>query len=476
MPTNITTETRREERFDHYVGMLAEAVKHADRATPLRDYCTGLLLPLERKSMEPIAAAVAPANAKAKHQSLQQFITDAPWRDEPVLEVARDYGLPALVAHGGVEATIVDETGLPKKGNHSVGVQRQYCGQVGKVCNCQVAVSLSMVNRWASLPIAFDLYLPREWADDPDRREKAGVPEEIQFGTKPEMALTQIEAAVNAGLELGVINADAAFGDDTDFRDGLTALDLDYCVGIRQTTTVWEEGQGPLPPAAYSGRGRKASRLRRDEEHQPVSVEALAVGLPAKKFRKVTWREGAGGKLWSRFAALRVRPAHRDYLRSEPRAEEWLLIEWPTGASAPTHYWLSTLPPGTSLKKLVYFAKLRWRIERDDQELKQEVGLGHYEGRKWRGFHHHATMCIAAYAFLVAERGLFPPGNTGRPSRFKNPDVSPGQRSGISTAAPRTAQSDVDRHPAPATDRGPRTTPPTLSLLPAKKWHQARNG
>jgi len=475
MPTNITTETTREERFDHYVGMLAEAVAHADRATPLRDYCTGLLLPLERKSMEPMAAAVAPANAKAKHQSLQQFITDAPWRDEPVLGVARDSALPALLAHGGVEATLVDETGLPKQGNHSVGVQRQYCGQLGKVCNSQVAVSLSLVNQWASLPIAFDLYLPREWADDPERRKKAGVPEEIEFRTKPQMALTQIGAVVNTGLDLGVIVADAAFGDDTDFRDGLTALELPYCVGIRETTTVWAEGHGPLPPAAWSGRGRKPSRLRRDPEHHPVSVEALALGLPAKRFRKVSWREGARGKLSSRFAAVRVRPAHRDYLRSEPRAEEWLLIEWPTGEPAPTHYWLSTLPPTTPLKRLVYFAKLRWRIERDYEELKQEVGLGHYEGRTWRGFHHHATMCLAAYAFLVAERGLFPPGGTPGPSRFKKPGVSPGQRSRPSTAAPGAAQSDVARYAAPAPDRGAGATAPALSLLPTRQPSQATN-
>jgi SRSO17 transposase len=476
MPINITTETTREQRFDQYVALLAEAVGHADRATPLRDYCTGLLLPIERKSMEPIAAAVAPANAKAKHQSLQQFITDAPWPDGPTLKVTRDYARPALERHGGVEATMVDETGLPKQGRHSVGVARQYCGQLGKVCNCQVAVSLSLANSWASLPLAWELYLPREWAEDAARRKQAGVPEEIEFRTKPEIALAQIEAAVNAGLELGVIVADAAFGDDTDFRDGLTALGLPYCVGIREGTSVWPEGQGPLPPAAWSGRGRKPSRWRRDQDHQPVSVEALARSLPATAFRKVTWREGARGKLSSRFAAVRVRPAHRDYLRSEPRAEEWLLIEWPTDAPAPTHSWLSTLPAGTSLKKLVYFAKLRWRIERDYQDLKQEIGLGHYEGRRWRGFHHHATMCIAAYAFLVAERGLFPPGGSPRPSRFKRPGVPPGQRSGPSTATPGAAQSDVDRHVAPATDRGAGAPPPTLSLLPAKQWHQAKKG
>lgn len=427
MKINEPSQITREQRFDQYVALLSEAVDHSDRAEPLRDYCTGLLLPIERKSIEPIAAQVAPDKVPAKHQSLQQFITDAPWRDKPVLGTARKYALPALLRHGGVEATIVDDTGIPKQGQYSVGVDRQYCGQLGKVCNCQVAVSLSLVNQWTSLPVAFDLYLPEVWAQDQARREKAGVPKETEFHTKPQIALTQIQTAVKAGVDLGVIGADAAFGDDTDFRDGLTALDLRYCVGIREKTTVWPEGQGPLSPKPYSGRGRNPTLLRRDEQHQPVTVEGLALGLPARKFRKVTWREGARGKLSSRFAAVRVRPAHRDYLRRSPRAEEWLLIEWPAGERAPTKYWLSTLSPRASLKKLVYLAKLRWRIERDYEELKQEIGLGHYEGRKWRGFHHHATMCIAAYAFLVAERGLFPPGGVGGQSRFDKLSV-PGDK------------------------------------------------
>lgn len=474
MKINNPSQPTREQRFDQYVALLSEAVDDSDRAEPLRDYCTGLLLPLERKSIEPIAAAVAPDNTKNKHQSLQQFITDSPWRDAPVLSVARQTALPALVAHGGVEATIVDDAGHPKKGKHSVGVARQYCGQLGKVDNCQVAVSLSLVNQWASLPIAYDLYLPKEWANDWERRRAAGVPKEVEFRTKPQIALRQIQRAASAGLDLGVIGADAAFGDDTDFRDGLTALDLRYCVGIREQTTVWPEGQGPLPPKPYSGRGRKPKLLRREEQRQPVSVEKLALGLPAKKFRKVSWREGAGGKMSSRFAAVRVRPAHLDFLRTEPRAEEWLLIEWPEGASAPTKYWLSTLPARTSLKRLVYFAKLRWRIERDYQELKQEIGLGHYEGRKWRGFHHHATMCIAAYAFLVAERGLFPPQGVGSQSGFKKPGVPGSQRSGRPAGTSGAAQPNFDCDAAQGTDRGDRATPPTLPLLPAEKWHRAR--
>jgi SRSO17 transposase len=475
MKTNEPSPPTREQRFARYVTLLAEAVDHPNRAAPLRDYCTGLLLPIARKSIEPMAAQVAPDRVLAKHQSLQQFITDAPWRDRPVLGVARQYALPALLRHGGVQATLVDDTGIPKQGQHSVGVDRQYCGQLGKICNCQVAVSLSLVNEWLSLPIAFDLYLPAVWAEDPARREKAGVPQEIKFRTKPQMALRQIQTAVKAGVDLGVIGADAAFGDDTDFRDGLTALELRYCVGVRLKTTVWPAGQGPLPPKPSSGRGRKPSRLRRDLEHQPVTVQALALGLPAKKLRKVSWREGARGKMSSRFAAVQVRPAHRDYLRSSPREEEWLLIEWPEGQSAPTKYWLSTLPPRTSLKKLVHFAKLRWRIERDYEELKQEIGLTDYEGRKWRGFHHHATMCLAAYAFLVAERGHFPPGGVGGQSRFDQLRVPGSERRGRAASAPGAAQSDLDCDVAQRIDRRARARPPALPLLPTQIWHQARN-
>jgi SRSO17 transposase len=475
METRLTSQLTRERRFDQYVAMLADALDHADRGQPMRDYCTGLLLPLERKSMEPIAAALAPGNTKAKHQSLQQFITDAPWRDAPVMRAARDYALPALMAHGGVEATLVDDTGIPKRGKSSVGVAHQYCGQLGKVCNCQVAVSISLANQWASLPIAYDLYLPKEWANDPKRRKQTGIPAEIEFRTKPQIALRQIQTAHRTGLDMGVIIADAAFGDDTDFREGVTALDLRYCVGVRPATTVWEEGKGPLPPAEYSGFGRKPSLLRRDAKHQPISVEKLALGLGTKKFRRVTWREGARGKLTSRFAAVRVRPAHRDHLRSSPRAEEWLLIEWPAGESAPTKYWLSTLLPRTSLRKLVYFAKLRWRIERDYEELKQEIGLGHYEGRKWRGFHHHATICIAAYAFLVTERGFSPPQEIGSQSGLKKPGVPRSRRSGRSTSTSGATQPYFDCNAAQGADRWNRAMPPTLPLLPAEKWQQGRN-
>ncbi len=272
-----------------------------------------------------------------------------------------------------------------------------------------MAVSLSVANDQASLPIAFRLYLPEAWAEDPERRAKAGVPEEVGFETKTAIALGQIRRALEDGVPGGIVLGDAGYGDETDFRVGVSELDLRYVLGIRPGTSVWPPGQAPLPPAPWSGQGRPPTRLRRSPEHQPVSVGQLAQSLPRRAWRTVTWREGSQTELTSRFAAQRVRPAHRDTLRTEPWPEEWLLIEWPAGAEEPTKCWLSNLPPRTPLKDLVHTAKARWLIERDYQELKQEIGLGHYEGRGWRGFHHHASLCIAAYGFLMAERRLFPP-------------------------------------------------------------------
>ncbi len=306
-------------------------------------------------------------------------------------------------------AWIVDDTGFPKKGQHSVGVTRQYCGQVGKQENCRVAVSLSVATWSASLPIAYRLYLPKVWAEDNARRKKAEVPEEIAFQTKPEMALDQIRAAVTANVARGVVLADAAYGNDSEFRGGLSKLELEYVVGVQSSMTVWEPGKQPLPAKPRGKMGRPPRLLRRTAEHRPVSVKQLAVSLPSTAFKQITWREGTERKLRSRFAAVQVRPAHRDDWKAEPYPEEWLLIEWPRGESEPTKYWISTLAPATTLKAFVKIAKHRWIIERDYQELKQELGLGHFEGRNWRGFHHHATLCIAAYGFLVAERSRFSP-------------------------------------------------------------------
>jgi len=466
-----------EERFDRYIQGLTQVIGHADRAEPLRAYCTGLLLPGERKSVEPMAAKIEPARVSNRHQSMHHFVADAPWSDRELLAEVRRYALPALVEHGGVESWMVDDTGHPKKGTHSVGVAKQYCGQLGKTENCQVAVSLSLANQSASLPVAYRLFLPEVWAKDMERRGKAGVPKEVVFQKKTEIALAQIRAAVTAGIPTGVVDADAGYGNDTTFRDEITALGLRYAVGVQSTTSVWVNGTGPLPPAPYSGRGQVPKLLRRDAEHTPVSLKEVALSLPEGRFRKVTWREGAKGAQHSRFAVVRVRPAHRDYQRTEPRPEEWLIIEWPAGEKEPTKYWLSTLPKRTTVKHLVATIKLRWRIERDYQELKDEIGLGHFEGRGWRGFHHHASLAIAAYAFLVAERGRFSPSGVGATPRLPVAPVPGGFRPRGAPDATRAAQPDLDREHANAHHRGTHHATSTLSVLsPTRQTTAADSG
>jgi SRSO17 transposase len=417
-----------EARFAAYLDAIVAVLGHASRAAAARAYCTGLLLPGERKSIEPMAARIAPGRVQAKHQSMHHVVAKAEWDDAALLRTARERVLPAIERRGPVRYWIVDDTAFPKQGGHSVGVARQYCGQLGKQDNCQVAVSLSVANDHASLPVAYQLYLPEVWAADPKRRAKAGVPEAIGFETKTAIALGQLRQAREEGIPVGMVLGDAGYGDECDFRVGVAALDLRYVLGIRSTTTVWPPGQAPLPPKPWSGRGRPPTRLQRSPEHQPVSVKDLAASLPRRTWRTVTWREGSRAALASRFAALRVRPAHRDTLRSEPWPEERLLIEWPRGAEEPSKCWLSNLPPRTPLKDLVHTAKARWLIKRDHQELKQEIGLGHYEGRGWRGFHHHASLCIAAYGFLVAERCLFPPRQRFAPRRLAAPALPRGFR------------------------------------------------
>jgi SRSO17 transposase len=408
---------------------LAQAAGHADRVVPLKNYCTGLLLPGERKSVEPMAARLAPDSVRRMHQSLHHVVADAAWSDEAILRQVREAVLPAMQKHGPVVCWIVDDTGFPKKGSHSVGVARQYCGQVGKQDNCRVAVSLSVATWGSSLPIAYQLYLPEVWASDKKRRTAAGIPEDVEFQTKPQIGLDQIRDAVRQGVPRGVVVADAGYGVDGQFRSGVTKLGLEYVVGVQFSVTVWEPGTEPLPPAPRKKMGRPPRLLRRDPDHQPVTVKQLALSLPSESWKTVTWRQGTRYKLRSRFAVLRIRPAHRDYWKSEPHPQEWLLIEWPKDAAEPTKCWLSTLPANTKLKHLVALAKQRWIIERDYQELKQELGLGHYEGRGWRGFHHHATLCIAAYGFLVAERNRFSPsarvGNLGLSAPEPPPDFRP---------------------------------------------------
>jgi SRSO17 transposase len=399
-----------EKRLAAYLEWLAQAAGHADRREPLRNYCTGLLLDGDRKSVEPMAARLAPDRVQSMHQSLLHFVAQAPWSDADLLRQVRNYVLPAMQSQGAVVSWVVDETSFVKKGTCSVGVARQYCGRLGKKENCQVAVSLSVATASASLPIAWRLYLPEEeWAKDPARCQAAGVPAEVGFQNKPQIALAQLQQAVEQGVATGVVLADEVYGSNREFRDGVGKLKLHYSLAVRSTTTVWALERQPLPPKPWKGKGRRAKRMRRDQAHQPVTVRQLAQELPPQAWREVGWREGSKERLSSRFAALRVRPAYEDDRKVSVQPEQWLLIEWPAGAAEPGGYWLAQLPVHVSLKRLVRISKHRWVIERDYEELKQELGLVHYEGRNWRGFHHHATMCIAAYGFLVAERNRFSP-------------------------------------------------------------------
>lgn len=402
-----------EARFSAYVTELAEVIGHEDRIGPLRDYCIGLVMPIERKSVEPMATVTAPERVAAQHQSLLHFVGQSPWVDERVLAKVRQLVLPAVERRGPIKAWIIDDTSFAKQGPHSVGVAKQYCGEYGKERNCQVAVSLSLANHHASLPVAFQLYLPKEWAEDEVRRRKTGVPEHIRFKSKQEIALDQIRWACAAGLPRGVVLIDADYGRNARLRMALAAMDLTYSVAIQTSPLVWRPGTGPQPDKGGPKWGRRG-------EPNVLSVKQLALNLPAQAWQRIEWREGVAGVLSSRFARLRVRMAHRD--ATADTAMEWLLIEWPDGEEKPTKYWLSNLPEDIAFRDLVDITKLRWRIERDYLELKQEVGLRHYEGRGWRGFHHHATLCIAAYGFLIAERETIPPSGPVR-ALFKKPAV-----------------------------------------------------
>lgn len=391
------------QRFEQYMEHLADGLGHMDRHAGLKGYCTGLMLPLSRKSVEPMAARVDPLHASARHQSLHHFVAKAEWSDDEMLRRVSQWVVPKMDMSGG-GFWIIDDTGFPKKGKHSVGVARQYCGVLGKQDNCQVAVSISLATEQASVPVAYRLYLPKEWAQDPERRQKTGVPANIGFATKNEIALQQLETLLAEGAPRYCVLADAGYGVDQAFRQRLTELALPYVVGITSSVVVWPPGIEPLPPKHYSGKGRPPVVPRRTPARQPVSVKDLAHALPVSAFQTISWRQGTNETLSGRFAAVRVRHAGGNIGKARLHPEQWLLIEWPAGDADPLKYYLSTLPDDIALNDLVAQAHMRWRIERDYQDLKQELGLGHYEGRGWRGFHHHAALSIAAYGFLVTER------------------------------------------------------------------------
>src|SRR5579883_1067535 len=346
---------RLDRELSAYLDSMTDGMGRPERRQAMRDYLTGLLLDGDRKSIEPMAGRLVDdaSEIQAMRQRLQQCVTVSPWSDDEVwkrLALKGDAELPEL------EAWVVDDTGFPKKGEHSVGVQRQYSGTLGRKDNCQVAVSLHLASERGSLCIGVRLYMPESWTSDPARCRQVGVPDDVTFRTKWQLSLEQIDAALAWGLRPKVVLADPGYGDVTEYRDGLVERKVDYVVGIQSSLVAWARG-----------------------------------------------RQG------SRFGAVRVRMAHRHSVGAPPGDELWLVYEWPSDEDEPTKFWLSTLPAKTPLKQLVRLAKLRWRVERDYQELKQEIGLDHFEGRGWRGFHHHATLCAVAHAFLALRRALFPP-------------------------------------------------------------------
>jgi SRSO17 transposase len=356
------------------------------------------------------------------------FIANAPWSDEKVMTKVRELVLPAIERHGPIEAWIIDDTSFPKCGKHSVGVHHQYCGQLGKQANCQVVVTLSIANHHASLPVAYRLYLPKAWADDAARRKQAHVPSTIHFQTKPQIALAQLSAACAAGIARGVVLMDASYGANKVLRNGVSALGLQYAAAIVPTLKLRKVGK----------KGELGARM---------SAKALALSLPKHAWRNITWRDGSADPLHSRFARVRVRAAP---IRGEAKQmEETLLIEWPQSEAEPTKYWLSTLPAETPFRRLVDIVKMRWRIERDYQDLKQEIGLGHYEGRGWRGFHHHGTLCIAAYGFLVSERETIPPSEASSARLFAQAALPDGYRPRGASDQARTACAQLTRDRAP---------------------------
>lgn len=352
-------------------------------------YAMGLLSEGERKSMEPMAAraAGAPERTHAMHERLIHFLADSPWSDIAVRDHAARHAVEAMQTQSPIQSWIVDDTGFLKQGKHSPGVQRQYTGSAGKTANCQIGVSLVLATEHAHVPTDFRLYLPESWANDRERCRRAHIPDDIEYMPKWCLALAMIEHAVEIGLPKGVVLADCDYGNKTLFRDTLDTLGLQYAVDVQSTTMV-----------------RRVGSRNRLGERMPVAELGAALRT---KLRTVTWREGSRATLRSRFARIRVVVDRDD---GPLRPAQWLLVEWPEGEPAPTKFVLSTMPKSISCKQLVRRCKERWRIERSYQDLKGELGLDHYEGRSFVGWHHHVSVVLACYAFLVAELARsFPP-------------------------------------------------------------------
>jgi len=397
---------RLERELAEFLARMTDGMGRPERRAAMGNYITGLLLDGERKSAQPMAARLVsdPAQADAMRQRLIECVSVSAWSDA---ELLRRLALQFERAMPELEAFVVDDTGFPKKGVHSVGVHRQYSGTLGRTENCQVATSLHVAGRRGSGCIGLRLYLPEVWSEDRARCANAGVPDAIEFRKKWQIALDLLDQALEWGLRPKTVLADAGYGDASEFRDGLLERELEYVVGINGTHCVWPPGSQPTAPPRTRRPGRPATRWQ-DAEHEPLQIAELVASIPRTGYRKVTWRQGSRGPLHSRFLFYRVRPAERHTKGRPPGPEHWLICEWRESEPSPRFY-LSNLPASITRTKLVRTLKLRWRVERDYQEMKEELGLDHFEGRTWRGFHHHATLCAVAHGFLALRRALFPP-------------------------------------------------------------------
>jgi SRSO17 transposase len=380
-------------RLKQYIDRLGTHLKDHRKRESFAIYAAGLWGEGERKSVEPIAARACgdPELTLHMHQKLLHFVRASRWSDAEVrLEAAR-HVCEALEQREEVTTWVVDDTGFLKQGKHSVGVQRQYTGSAGKITNCQVGVSLEIATATQHAPIDFELYLPESWVDDAERRAQAHIPDEVTFKTKTELALTMIERASRAGIPGEIILADSAYGASTEFRQGVRGLGFDYAVGIKSQTKVRRIGSNGCLGNAQS-------------------VRDLAKTIPRRQRRKLRWREGSKATLEGRFSFCRVKTTHEDGLPIEDREPVWLVIEWPPNDEQAMKFYLTTLPRRMSHKQLVRIVKERWRTERMYEDLKGELGLDHFEGRSFVGWHHHVSVVLCCYAFVVAEQaGAFPP-------------------------------------------------------------------
>jgi SRSO17 transposase len=386
------------ERLEAFgVEVLAEAVNRPVQLVNGGVYLRGLLEQGPRKSLEPMVARLG---EEADYESLQNFLAVSSWDPALLVRAVAERVAPAI----GVQAWVLDDTGFPKDGKHSPGVKRQYTGTLGKIGNCQIGVSVHAIGERGTVPLGWALYLPEEWCEDPERRRRAKIPEDVEFQTKPELGVDLIERAAEWGLAKAPVLGDQAYGDNTVLRERLHDSDLQYVLSVGADTKVFAAETTFTVPEPEGGAGPPYSRPRPDRE--PVTIAELIADLAEEEFQTVTFRDGPDGKpVTSRFCFLRVRAANRAKKRTPwPPREEWLIAEWPDGHDQPSDYWISNLPEETEPEQLARLARLRWKIELDYKQLKGELGLDHYEGRSYLGWHHHTALVTAAHGFLTLER------------------------------------------------------------------------